>query len=98
VEPYLMLEKRGHSRHHARPPFRHVCRGSLASGVLCAVAGGARVTWLGLVVVTVDEGDLAAECAGLEALRRGLGARLAVYRRGAGISQPELGQAIGRTR
>jgi transcriptional regulator with XRE-family HTH domain len=56
------------------------------------------VTWLGLVVVTVDEGDLAAECAGLEALRRGLGARLAVYRRGAGISQPELGQAIGRTR
>jgi transcriptional regulator with XRE-family HTH domain len=56
------------------------------------------VTSLGLVAVTVDAGDLAAECAGLEALRRDLGAHLATYRRAAGISQPELGQAIGRTR
>jgi DNA-binding XRE family transcriptional regulator len=35
----------------------------------------------------------------LETLRRGLlGAHLATYRRAAGVSQPELGQAVGRTR
>jgi transcriptional regulator with XRE-family HTH domain len=56
------------------------------------------VTSLGWVAVTVDAGELAAECAGLEALRRDLGAHLATYRRAAGISQPELSQAIGRTR
>jgi transcriptional regulator with XRE-family HTH domain len=50
------------------------------------------------MVVTIDAGDLAADCARVEALRRGLGAHLATYRRAAGVSQPELSQAIGRTR
>ena len=44
------------------------------------------------------EGDLSADLAGLEVLRRGLGARLATCRVAAGLSQPELGRAIGRTR
>jgi transcriptional regulator with XRE-family HTH domain len=48
--------------------------------------------------MTVDAGDLAADRVRLETLRRGLGAHLATYRRAAGVSQPELGQAIGRTR
>ncbi|MGH3708205.1 MAG: hypothetical protein ACRDRQ_08900 [Pseudonocardiaceae bacterium] len=35
--------------------------------------------------------------AGLDAMRRRLGALLAAYRGAAGLSQPELGRAIGRT-
>jgi transcriptional regulator with XRE-family HTH domain len=46
----------------------------------------------------VDAGGLAADRVRLETLRRGLGAHLATYRRAAGVSQPELGQAISRTR
>lgn len=34
----------------------------------------------------------------LEVLRRCLGAHLATYRTAAGVSQPELGQVLGRTR
>lgn len=48
--------------------------------------------------MTVDVEGLAADRLRLESLRRGLGAHLATYRRAAGVSQPELGQAIGRTR
>ncbi|MGH3755607.1 MAG: helix-turn-helix domain-containing protein [Pseudonocardiaceae bacterium] len=43
-------------------------------------------------------GDVAAAQAGLGTMRRRLGALLAAYRRAAGLSQPELGRAIGRTR
>ncbi|MGH3825091.1 MAG: helix-turn-helix domain-containing protein [Pseudonocardiaceae bacterium] len=43
-------------------------------------------------------GDLAAERARLEVLRSGLGAQLGTYRTAAGISQPQLGHALGRTR
>lgn len=50
------------------------------------------------VEVTDDAGDLAADQVRLESLRCGLGARLATYRTAAGISQPQLGQALGRTR
>ena len=48
--------------------------------------------------MTVNVGDVAVERATVEGLRRSLGAHLAVYRRAAGVSQPELGRAIGRTR
>lgn len=48
--------------------------------------------------MTVEVGDLAADRARLESLRRNLGAHLALYRKAAGISQPELGQVLGRTR
>ncbi|MGH3866905.1 MAG: helix-turn-helix domain-containing protein [Pseudonocardiaceae bacterium] len=48
--------------------------------------------------MTVEVGDLAAERARLDAVRRRLGMRLAAYRRAAGVSQPELGRAVGRTR
>lgn len=48
-------------------------------------------------MTTTDEG-MAVERAQLEGLRRSLGAHLAVYRTAAGVSQPELGQALGRTR
>lgn len=48
--------------------------------------------------MTVDDEGIAAQCVQLEVLRRGLGAHLAVYRTAAGVSQPELGQAVGRTR
>ncbi len=41
---------------------------------------------------------MAADRARLMVLRRRLGARLAIYRAAAGLSQPELGQALGRTR
>jgi transcriptional regulator with XRE-family HTH domain len=43
-------------------------------------------------------GDVAAAQAGLDTMRRRLGAHLATYRRAAGLSQPELGRAVGRTR
>jgi transcriptional regulator with XRE-family HTH domain len=52
---------------------------------------------LRLAAVTVDAGDLATAQARLETLRRSLGAHLALYRSAAGVSQPELGQMIGRT-
>lgn len=45
-----------------------------------------------------EMGDLAAERARLEVLRSGLGAQLGSYRTAAGISQPQLGHALGRTR
>jgi transcriptional regulator with XRE-family HTH domain len=41
---------------------------------------------------------MAADRARLDTLRRHLGAQLAAYRTAAVISQPELGDAIGRTR
>lgn len=41
---------------------------------------------------------MAADQARVRSLRRRLGARLATYRAAAGVSQPELGQALGRTR
>ena len=44
------------------------------------------------------DGGLTAERARLEVLRAGLGARLASCRTAAGISQPQLGQVVGRTR
>ncbi len=43
-------------------------------------------------------GDLAAQRARLEMLRSNLGAQLSTYRTAAGISQPQLGHALGRTR
>jgi transcriptional regulator with XRE-family HTH domain len=52
---------------------------------------------LRLTAVTVDAGDLATDRARVETLRRSLGAHLALYRTAAGVSQPELGQMIGRT-
>ncbi|MGH3755964.1 MAG: helix-turn-helix domain-containing protein, partial [Pseudonocardiaceae bacterium] len=48
--------------------------------------------------MTVDTGELAADRVWLRTVRRSLGARLATYRTAAGISQPELAQALGRTR
>jgi transcriptional regulator with XRE-family HTH domain/tetratricopeptide (TPR) repeat protein len=48
--------------------------------------------------MTDEEGDLATQRARLEALRSGLGAQLASLRTAAGISQPQLGQALDRTR
>ncbi|MGH3867270.1 MAG: helix-turn-helix domain-containing protein [Pseudonocardiaceae bacterium] len=45
-----------------------------------------------------DVGDVAADQATVEALRRSLGARLATYRTAAGVSQPQLGHALKRTR
>jgi transcriptional regulator with XRE-family HTH domain len=42
--------------------------------------------------------DVTADRARLDTLRCHLGATLAAYRRAAGISQPELGQALGRAR
>ncbi len=79
---------------------------AVTSGVLVSGCGSVTPTCLSppleLTVVTVEvsdgAGDLAADQARLEALRRGLGARLATYRTAAGISQPQLGQALGRTR
>jgi transcriptional regulator with XRE-family HTH domain len=48
--------------------------------------------------VTDDRGDLATQHANLEALRSGLGVQLASLRTAAGVSQPQLGQALKRTR
>lgn len=48
--------------------------------------------------MTVSAGDLAVDQARVEVLRRSLGAYLAMYRTAAGVSQPQLGRAIGRTR
>ncbi|MBV8541784.1 MAG: helix-turn-helix domain-containing protein [Pseudonocardiales bacterium] len=48
--------------------------------------------------MTVDTGEPAADRVRLKTLRHSLGAHLATYRTAAGISQPELAQAIGRTR
>ncbi|MBV9160883.1 MAG: helix-turn-helix domain-containing protein, partial [Pseudonocardiales bacterium] len=41
---------------------------------------------------------MAADQPELETLRRSLGVRLATYRTAAGVSQPQLGRALGRTR
>ncbi|MGH3811160.1 MAG: helix-turn-helix domain-containing protein, partial [Pseudonocardiaceae bacterium] len=48
--------------------------------------------------MTVGGGDLGAVRARLASLRCQLGGRLAMYRTAAGVSQPELGRALGRTR
>ncbi|MGH3831937.1 MAG: helix-turn-helix domain-containing protein [Pseudonocardiaceae bacterium] len=48
--------------------------------------------------MTVDTGELAADRVRLRTLRRSLGLRLVTYRNAAGVSQPELAQALGRTR
>jgi transcriptional regulator with XRE-family HTH domain len=48
--------------------------------------------------VTDTMGDLTAQRANLEVLRSQLGAQLASVRTAAGISQPQLGAALGRTR
>ncbi|MGH3756071.1 MAG: helix-turn-helix domain-containing protein, partial [Pseudonocardiaceae bacterium] len=48
--------------------------------------------------MTVDTGELAADRVRLKILRRSLGAHLATYRTAAGVSQPELAQALSRTR
>ncbi|MBV9142969.1 MAG: helix-turn-helix domain-containing protein [Pseudonocardiales bacterium] len=48
--------------------------------------------------MTVNEGELAADRVQLGILRRKLGEHLATYRRAAGVSQPELSQAMRRTR
>ncbi|MGH3866004.1 MAG: helix-turn-helix domain-containing protein [Pseudonocardiaceae bacterium] len=48
--------------------------------------------------MTVDTGELAADRVRVTTLRRSLGEHLATYRNAAGISQPELAQALGRTR
>ncbi|MGH3873409.1 MAG: helix-turn-helix domain-containing protein [Pseudonocardiaceae bacterium] len=46
----------------------------------------------------VDTGELATDRVRLETMRRSLGAHLATYRTAAGVSQPELAQALSRTR
>jgi transcriptional regulator with XRE-family HTH domain len=56
------------------------------------------VTPLRLTVMTGNLGDVAADRARVETLRRSLGSNLALYRVAAGVSQPELGRAIGRSR
>jgi transcriptional regulator with XRE-family HTH domain len=48
--------------------------------------------------MTVTTGGLAIDHAKVQVLRRSLGAHLAMYRRAAGVAQPELGRALGRTR
>ncbi|MGH3711298.1 MAG: helix-turn-helix domain-containing protein, partial [Pseudonocardiaceae bacterium] len=48
--------------------------------------------------MTVETGELAADRVRLKTLRHSLGAHLATYRTAAGISQPELAQALSRTR
>ena len=48
--------------------------------------------------MTVDKGELAADRIRLRILRRNLGEHLAIYRRAAGVSQPELSRAMRRTR
>ena len=48
--------------------------------------------------VRAEAGHLAADLAKVETLRRNLGARLATYRTAAGVSQPHLGRALGKTR
>lgn len=48
--------------------------------------------------MTGNTGDVAADRARVETLRRSLGTNLAMYRVAAGVSQPELGRAIGRSR
>jgi transcriptional regulator with XRE-family HTH domain/tetratricopeptide (TPR) repeat protein len=79
---------------------------AVTSGVLVSGCGFVTPVWLSppleLRAVTVerteDAGDLAAAQARVETLRRSVGAQLATYRTAAGISQPQLGHALGRTR
>ena len=69
-------------------------------------AGSACTEWtvnhgchpLGFEAVTAETGDLAADRARVASLRRDLGAHLVTYRMAARVTQPELGQAVGRTR
>ena len=56
------------------------------------------VTPLRLTVMTGNTGDVATDRARVETLRRSLGTNLAMYRMAAGVSQPDLGRAIGRSR
>ncbi|MGH3697141.1 MAG: helix-turn-helix domain-containing protein [Pseudonocardiaceae bacterium] len=56
------------------------------------------VTAFRVMSVIGEMGDLAAQAARLEVLRSGLGTQLGRYRAAAGISQPQLGAALGRTR
>ena len=51
-----------------------------------------------MIAVTIQEWDTTADRAELDALRLQLGTQLATYRRAAGISQPELGANLGKTR
>lgn len=53
---------------------------------------------LQLTAVADEVGDLATQRANLEVLRSGLDTQLASLRTAAGISQPQLAQALGRTR
>lgn len=46
----------------------------------------------------IDAGDMTAGHVEVQTLRCRLGAQLATYRTAAGVSQPELGHALGRTR
>jgi transcriptional regulator with XRE-family HTH domain/tetratricopeptide (TPR) repeat protein len=79
---------------------------AVTSGVLGSGCGSVTPACLSpplqLTVMTVkvsdEAGDVAADQAKLEALRRSLGARLATYRTAARVSQPQLGRALGRTR
>jgi len=48
--------------------------------------------------MTGNTGDVATDRARVETLRRSLGTNLAMYRMAAGVSQPDLGRAIGRSR
>ena len=48
--------------------------------------------------MTVNTGGMAVDRARVETMRRSLGALLALYRMAAGVSQPQLGQVIDRTR
>ncbi|MBV8539956.1 MAG: helix-turn-helix domain-containing protein [Pseudonocardiales bacterium] len=48
--------------------------------------------------MTVDTGEPAADRVQLKIMRHSLGAHLATYRTAAGITQPELAQALSRTR
>ena len=51
-----------------------------------------------MIAVTGQGWDLAADRARLDAVRCHLGAQLAAYRKAAGLSQPDLGEALGKTR
>lgn len=56
------------------------------------------VTPVRLGAVTGEVGDLTADRVRVQSLRRSLGAHLALYRMAAGVSQPQLGHVLGRTR
>ncbi len=68
------------------------------TGIRIANVSPLPVTPSRVMSVIGEMGDLAVERARLEVLRSGLGAQLCTYRTAAGISQPQLGHALGRTR